>query len=292
MSFQQITIVGVGLIGGSVGLALRRAGFAGRIAGCDREEVLARARESGAISDGSSDPGQAVRGSDLVVLATPVGAILDFLERMGPRLPETAFVTDVGSTKVEIVRKASKVWGKAASQRFLGGHPMAGKEHRGIEAAEAELFRGAAWLFVPTEGGRATSGRATSWKDWVARMGAKVIEIDAERHDRLCAWVSHLPQMLATALASTLEDEIGGDRDARVVGGRALREMTRIAASPYSMWRDIAFTNTENLEQALLRLEQKLAHLRDNLRTGGLREEFEAGNQFYRGIGKTGKREK
>ena len=102
---------------------------------------------------------------------------------------------------------------------------------------------------------------------WIERIGARVLEMDAERHDRICAWISHLPQMLSTALAATLHDEFGNDPDLEAIGGRALREMTRLAQSPYSMWRDIALTNTANIQEALLRLEQRLAHLRENLRT-------------------------
>jgi predicted alpha/beta hydrolase family esterase len=107
--------------------------------------------------------------------------------------------------------------------------------------------------------------------------------VDAQEHDRLCAWISHLPQMIATALASTLVDECSGNHELQSVGGRALREMTRIASSPYSMWRDIALTNTANIEQALSRFEQRLTHLRENLRTQGLREEFERANRLEHG---------
>ena len=104
--------------------------------------------------------------------------------------------------------------------------------------------------------------------------------LDPVRHDRICAWVSHLPQMISTALAASLEDEFGDDAELQAIGGRALREMTRIAGSPYSMWRDIALTNTENIQDALLRLEQRLAHIRENLRTRGLEQEFETANRF------------
>ena len=107
--------------------------------------------------------------------------------------------------------------------------------------------------------------------------------MDAERHDRLCAWISHLPQMIATALASALREELGDDEAVRQIGGRALREMTRIAHSPYSMWRDIALTNTQNIEDAMQRFEQQLAHLRENLRGPELRGLFESANKFGKG---------
>jgi prephenate dehydrogenase len=287
--FRQITIIGVGLIGGSFGLAARQAGFRGRIVGCDREDVLARARERHVIDDGFDNPVAAARGSDLVLLATPVGTIIDMLEQ-APMFPRDALITDVGSTKEAIAERARAVLGEAAAERFLPGHPMAGKELGGVEQADAGLFRNAVWLVTPLASNPSTPGsrslpnlRAGAHGEFLAlveSMGARVVEIDLKRHDRLCAWISHLPQMLATALAATLEDEFGDDPDLHAIGGRALREMTRIASSPYSMWRDIALTNAENIQDALLELEQRLAHIRESLRTRGLAEEFERAQKF------------
>ena len=279
--FKQITIVGTGLIGGSIGLALKRARFRGKVVGCDEPAALAVAQKRKAIDRGARDCGQALRGSDLVVLATPVGAIIDFLDRFGPSLGKNVFVTDVGSTKAEIVARAQKVFGREAGRRFLGGHPMAGKELGGIEHADAELFRGKPWFLTPLAGQELDEGPAAAWTELLGTIGARVMTLTADRHDRMVAFTSHLPQMLSTALASALEDfrqrfaeEFGDDLDAGESGGRALREMTRIAASPYAMWRDIALTNTANIADALLQLEQKLAHIRENLRTRGLEEEF------------------
>ena len=292
--FKQITVIGTGLVGGSLALAAKNHGLAERVVGCDRAETLERAHRAGAIDSGSSDPAQACAGSEVVVLATPVGAILDFVERIAPRLPDDVLITDVGSTKKEIVERARAALGRDAGKRFLPGHPMAGKERSGIEQADPELFVGAVWLFTPVTVGNASctagpggTSQDRGWRgnDWVAlveKLGAKAMFMDVERHDRLCAWISHLPQMIATAFASTLEDHVGDDAEIKAIGGRALRELTRIAASPYSMWRDIAMTNSENLEEALLRLEQKLAYIRENLKTAGLREEFERGNKFHR----------
>jgi len=277
---RQITIVGAGLIGGSFALALKKHGFAGRIVGCDREPVLAKAKAAGAIDNGISDPLQAARGSQIVFLATPVGGILDLIERIGPTLDEGALVTDVGSTKGEIAERAQAVFGSNAAARFLPGHPMAGKERSGIEQADADLFENAVWLFTPLPGQDVEAGLSGEFLDLVRSIGARIVVMDLARHDRLCAWISHLPQMLATALAATVVDELGDDPELLAIGGRALREMTRIAASPYSMWRDIALTNTKNIEEALARLEQRLAHIRENLRTPELKAEFERGNQF------------
>lgn len=283
MSIDQITIVGTGLIGGSFALAMRRRGFRGRLVGCDREAVLKRAREMGAIDSGSEDAGQAIAGSQVVLLATPVGAIIDSLERLGPGLPADSLITDVGSTKREIVARAQAVFGEGAARRFLAGHPMAGKEHSGIEHATAELFQGAVWLVTPLPGQDVRAGLCGEFLALVEKIGAKVVSMDVERHDRVCSWISHLPQMLSTALAATVVDELGNDPELLAIGGRALREMTRIAASPYSMWRDIALTNRDHIQEALQRVEQRLAHIRENLKTAELREEFEKGNRFHHG---------
>jgi len=277
---QQITIIGTGLIGGSFALAIKKRGFTGRIVGCDREAVLARAQAAGVIDEGVADPVQAARRSQVVLLATPVGAILDLIERIGPTLPEGTLLTDVGSTKSEIAARAQAVFGANAAARFLPGHPMAGKEHSGVERADADLFENTVWLVTPLAGQNVGAGLSGEFLTMVRGAGARVVALDLGRHDRLCAWISHLPQMLATALAATVLDELGDDPELLAIGGRALREMTRIASSPYSMWRDIALTNTGNIEEALARLEQRLAHIRENLRTPELKAEFEHGNQF------------
>ena len=174
------------------------------------------------------------------------------------------------------------VLGDRATERVLPGHPMAGKEHGGIEHADANLFRDAVWLVTPIDPEQPYTPRQQEYLELLQSIGARVIAIEPERHDRLCAWISHLPQMMATALASMLREELGDDEAVAQIGGRALREMTRIAHSPYSMWRDIALTNSGNIDEALQRFEQQLAHLRENLRGPGLREMFESANQVRR----------
>jgi prephenate dehydrogenase len=285
MAIRQITIVGTGLIGGSFGLALRQQGFPGVLVGCDRPEVLDAAVARGAIDRGDPDVRQAAQGRDVVVLATPIGGILSTFEKLVPTLPPGTLITDTGSTKVQFVERARMICGAEAGIRVLPGHPMAGKEHGGIENADADLFRDAVWLITPINAEQQYTERQREYIELLKSVGAKVVALDPERHDRLCAWISHLPQMIATALASTLRDELGDDEAIREIGGRALREMTRIASSPYSMWRDIALTNSQNIEEALLRFEQQLAHLRENLRGPGLREMFESGNKFGEGRG-------
>ena len=280
MPIQQITIVGTGLIGGSLGLALRRHGFQGKIVGCDKPEVLETAVTRGAIDRGITDIKQAARDSDVVVLATPVGAILSLFEKLAPTLPIPTLITDTGSTKQQFAERARMVLGALAGERVLPGHPMAGKELGGIENADPELFRDATWLITPIGPNPQYTTRQQEYIELLGPVGARVIPMEPERHDRLCAWISHLPQMISTALASVLQEELGDEKAVAQIGGRALQEMTRIGHSPYSMWRDIALTNSENLEEALLRYEQQLAHLRENLRGPGLRGLFELANQF------------
>jgi prephenate dehydrogenase len=280
MPIRQITIIGTGLIGGSLGLALRKKKFAGRIVGCDREATLEKARMCGAIDGGSPNPGDAVHGSQVVVLATPVLAIIDLIERVGPVLPAKALLTDVGSTKAEVVERAMKVFGKNAGKKFLAGHPMAGKELSGVEYADADLFHNAVWFLTPLPEQNLNDGLFAEYAGWIDQIGARIAMLPAEDHDRLCAWISHVPQMISTALAATLVEEFGAEAPLLPAGGRALQEMTRIAASPYSMWRDIAISNQKNLEDALWKVEQRLAHIRENLATRQLAEEFEQAHQL------------
>ena len=279
---MRVLIVGTGLIGASIGLVLKSLeGFSCEVLGWDAHaSELTSALQMGAI-DRALDSREAALQQDvaeIVVLATPVLPILDWMERLAPVLNERQLVTDVGSTKLEIVQRAQKLFNQAGRARFLPGHPMAGKESGGAGLAEAGLFRGAAWLFTPV--GQERTQLEREWVALVERFGARVMEIDAARHDEVCAWVSHLPQMLSTALAALLEDRLGDDPAVQAIGGRALRETTRLGASPYSMWRDVAMTNTEPIAAALAALEQRLQHVRENLRTPELREEFRTANRF------------
>jgi prephenate dehydrogenase len=275
MPIRQITIIGTGLIGGSFALALRKAKFAGRIVGCDRESALEKARMRGVIDSGFIEPADAVRGSQLVMLATPVLAIVDLIGRLGPSLPSTTLLTDVGSTKSAVAEQALKIFGKNANKRFLAGHPMAGKEHSGVDYADADLFHNAVWFLTPLPGQTLEAALFAEFAGWIDQIGARIAMLPPEDHDRLCAWISHVPQMISTALAAALVEEFGEDAPLLPAGGRALREMTRISASPYSMWRDIAISNKKNLEDALFKVEQRLAHIRENLSTRQLAEEFE-----------------
>ncbi len=280
---ERVFIAGTGLIGASVGLALRENGFHGAIVGTGpTEATLETAQQMGAIDrwvTRAEAEAEAVT-ADLVLLAGPVLAIEDWMQRLAAVLSEHTLVTDVGSTKAQIAALGAKLYNQPGRARFLPGHPMAGKESGGAALAEAALFRGAMWLFTPQAGVEPSEIEA-EWRGWVTKFGGRTMDLDPARHDELVAWVSHLPQMLSTALAALLEETFAGDHDAiAAIGGRALRETTRLGASPYSMWRDIALTNSEPIAATLQALEQKLAHLRENLRTPELKEEFRLANEF------------
>jgi len=283
---SRIAILGTGLLGTSVGLALRAAGFKGSIVGWNRgAEGAQLALAAGAIDSIAADPLEAARASQVVLLAVPIYATLDFMEKLAPVLGSEHLVTDVGSTKGQICAAAARLYNTPERAAFLPGHPMAGKERGGAALGDAELFRGAVWLFTDDPDARRSARSAElvkGWREWVAAMGSKTLDLDPARHDELVGWVSHLPQFVATALSALLEEEVGDAPELKDVGGRALREMTRLGASPYSMWRDIAYTNTEAVQAAIFALEQRLAHLRENLRTPGLRDEFEQANRFRR----------
>jgi len=285
MPLRQITIIGTGLIGGSLALALKKCGFRGRIIGSDRVPVLQRAMKSGAFDAAEQHVFEAIRGSEVVILATPVLAIIDFIDRLGPRLSDKTLLTDVGSTKLEIMARARKVFAKNLAARFLGGHPMAGKEQSGFEFADSDLFQGATWFLTPVPGQSVYDKVSGEYVQWLQKIGARVASIDAQDHDKLCAWISHLPQMISTALAATLVDEYGAEAPLLEVGGRALREMTRISASSYSGWRDVALTNKADLQDGLLKVEQRLAHIRENLDTRELAAEFERAHQLRKNHG-------
>ena len=287
MPAKRITIIGTGLIGASIGLALRDNGFAGLITGIDRSaEELRTALDRGAMTHLAQSPEKqraAISRADLIVLAVPVLGILQWMEQLAPLVHDGQLVTDAGSTKLQIVDASRRL----LPGRFLGGHPMAGKESGGAALAEAALFRGAAWLFTPDLAGQAAPSNESlelcaEWRGWTGRFGANMLDLAADRHDEICAWVSHLPQMVSTALSALLEDSFGSDPDLRAIGGRALREMTRLGSSPFSMWRDVAHTNEAPLAHTLLMLEQRLQHLRENLRTPALRDEFLKANDFRR----------
>ncbi len=272
---HTVAIVGVGLIGGSFGLALRAAGFDGRILGVSSESTIRDAIEIGAIDEGLSFE-RAVAAADIVYLAQPIGRILDTIRHLDARVRPGAIVTDAGSTKHVIVSAAR---GSLRRCQFLGGHPMAGKETRGVKSADAQLFAGRPYVLTPASTEELDTPAASSFVGWLKRIGARPVVIGAEEHDRLVAFSSHVPQLISTALAAALAESAP---EASRVAGPALMDATRLALSSYDLWRDILATNTDAISEALTTYIAKLEHVRDNLRTRQLQEEFENGAGFAR----------
>jgi prephenate dehydrogenase len=253
---KTIAIAGVGLIGGSFALAVRRAGFAGRILGVSSPATLDEALRLGIIDDGVSLE-QACAVADLLYLAQPIQRIIGDCARIAPHLHAQTLVTDAGSTKCRIV-KAAKVFTQGT---FLGGHPMAGKESRGVAAAEATLFEGRPYLLTPESLPVMEIPAVREFVEMIGAIGANVIVLTPEEHDRLAAFTSHLPQMISTALGMQLAQL---DR-ALDVAGPAVIDMTRLALSPYEMWRDIIATNLTHVSAAIDSFISNLRHLQANL---------------------------
>lgn len=270
--FQHISIIGVGLIGGSLGLALKQAGLEGHIVGCDREEILERARKLGAIDEGLPDLNRALAGADLVILAAPACAIIDLLYRIKDKVSSLALVTDVGSTKKVICSRAQDVLPKGPL--FLGGHPLAGSEQSGIEHADASMFNGTHYLLTPQSQNDLSDRRVKALSELIKKIGATPFVTDPNTHDRAMALLSHLPQLLSTGLAGLIAERSEGDFLSLEMTAAGFRDMTRLAKSPYSIWRDICVTNTENLHEILDLMIHKLESLKNHLSNRELERDF------------------
>jgi prephenate dehydrogenase len=266
---ETVAIFGVGLIGGSFGLALRKAGFRGDILGVSSEGTICAALERGVIDRGATLE-QAAREADLLYLAQPIGRILDTLHHLDPLVKPEALITDAGSTKHAIVTEARRLVRRC---QFLGGHPLAGKETRGVAEADADLFRGRTYVLTPASPDELQTPAARAFVEWLGRIGAKPVVLGAAEHDRLVSFTSHLPQLASTALAATVADNLTAPADLQVAGP-GLIDSTRLALSAYELWRDILATNTESIEQALTAYINELELLRENLRTRRAQEEF------------------
>ncbi|MGA7920153.1 MAG: prephenate dehydrogenase/arogenate dehydrogenase family protein [Candidatus Acidiferrales bacterium] len=281
--FQRVAIIGTGLIGGSFGLALRRALPQIGVVGFDRPDVLASACSREAVEETAKDIRSAVRRADLVYIALPIGATIDALPAIAAAVRDGTLVTDTGSTKAAICSAAQRVSGRGV--RFLGGHPMAGKEESGIAQADADLFGGAPYALIGKEDDR--DPRVQGFASLIMALGAQPVWCDAETHDWAVGVVSHMPQMLAVALARMVQDETDQTGLPLKLAGQGLQDMLRLAGSPYGLWRDVALTNTENIARALSRLEQAVEYLRTRLRSKELEREFGTANQVYKLLRKT-----
>ena len=210
------------------------------------------------------------RGSMELIFSQPIGRILDTLRHIDALVRPEALVTDAGSTKSQIVDEAREHLRRC---QFLGGHPMAGKETRGAAAGDAQLFRGRTWVLTPDTPEEMETRAAREFTGWLSRIGARAVVMDSEEHDRVVSLTSHLPQLASTALAATVADRLPDLREL-AIAGPGLRDTTRLALSAYELWRDILATNAEHIDRALAVYIQKLDHIRENLRTRQLQEEF------------------
>lgn len=277
---ETVAIFGVGLIGGSFALALRSAGFGGRILGVSSPATIKRALELGAI-DGGCAMEEACAAADLVFLAQPIGAILETLPRLNPHVRPSALVTDAGSTKAAIVEAAARHLTRC---QFLGGHPLAGKESRGVGAAAAGLFKGRTWALTPRASEEMETPGVREFVHWTGRMGAATVTLDAVSHDRVLAYTSHLPQLASTALAAALGEALGPEDALRErLFGPALLDATRLALSPFAIWKDIVATNRKFVHSALecyiIELQRLIRSIESDPERGA-EEQFLAATEF------------
>jgi prephenate dehydrogenase len=286
----RVAVLGTGLIGGSFALAVRKAFPAIRIRGWDKPSVLERALELRVVDEIQPELPKAVEGADLIFIALPVGLAIERLPEIARHVSRDALVTDACSTKRAICAAAQKCF--SDDNVFLGGHPMAGSEVSGIDGADASLFQGAKYALVGAQDGpvsreqsehiEKTDARIANFVRLIEAIGARPIWIDAVTHDRAAAFVSHLPQLVSVALAGVTREATDQTGLPLTLAGRGLRDALRLAGSPYSVWRDIVLTNTDNLDIALDRLSQAIEHLRAHLRQRELEEEFSAANDVYK----------
>jgi len=254
-----VAVVGIGLIGGSFALAGRQAGVLGEVVGVARSErTMLEALHVGAADRTTADPAEAVRDADLIFIATPVAAIPDVFARIAPALPDGCVVTDAGSTKRAILDAAAAL---PAHVDFVGGHPMAGSERAGVMAARANLFRGRTWLLTP---GDASGDAVERLRATIDAIGARVVVVGADDHDRIVARTSHLPHLVAAALAGALGECCSEDDFI----GNGLRDTTRIAVGSAEVWREILLTNADDVLAALAEFTAEVERYRDALVSG------------------------
>jgi prephenate dehydrogenase len=262
--FASIAIAGLGLIGGSIALAIRERWPEARVTGVDRPAVIAHALGSGAIDRATTSVIE-VPNADLVILAAPIRQNLELLAQLAAARPGTMVVTDVGGTKRAIVKAAMALDPPLA---FVGGHPIGGAERGGFAFARPDLFEGRPWIFTPaTDAGGADDEPIARLDRFVRGLGARPARMDAATHDRLMAFLSHLPQLTASALMETAGHATGAD--GLTLAGRGLVDTTRLASSPADVWRDICATNSDAIGDALDQLIARLVELRRDLSRGG-----------------------
>ena len=280
--FNRITILGVGLIGASFALALKKNGLCNEVIGYGRkEENLKKAQDRAIIDAFELDPAKACAGSDFVVFATPVGSFIDIARQIRTSLRSGVIVTDVGSVKGTLVRTMEELMPEGAF--FVGGHPIAGSDRSGIESAEAEIFRGAKCIITPTEhtDKHALETVNAVWK----KLGSLVTLINPNEHDRIYASVSHLPHLLAYVIVNTVADI---DKSFLHFSGQGFMDTTRIASSSPELWRDICLLNKDNLLESLELFKKNLDRASQYLRaydSASLEKDFEKARKLREDIG-------
>ena len=272
---ERLAIVGVGLIGGSIGRALRDGSAATEIIGYGRNPVnLSRAVELGLVDDWSTVLSDAVAGAEVVIVATPVGAMPGLFSRLVDLVSPTCIVTDAGSVKKKVVDAARASFGRSVA-RFVPGHPIAGLEQSGVEAATGDLFRGHKVILTPTPD---TDPKAVAQIDSLWRAtGAQLMDMSPERHDRLLALTSHLPHMLAYALVNLLADQEQDEGECFDLAAGGFYDISRIASSDPVMWRDICLHNADELLARIGEYQEmmdRLAALVRSKDTEGLEQMF------------------
>lgn len=272
--FASVAIVGVGLIGGSIALGVRERWPSVRVVGVDRPAVLAHAAGSGALDKGLSSVTELPQ-VELVILAAPVRQNARLLTELPAGVRASAIVTDVGGTKRDI-QKAATVAG--AATRFVGGHPIGGAEHGGFGFARPDLFRGRPWIFTPTADDAEAMDRLVRLAEG---LGARPVTMEAAEHDRVMAFVSHLPQLATSALMEVVGTAVLGE--GLRVAGRGLVDTTRLASSPASVWQDVCVTNADAIRTALDLLIDRLGDLRADLGRGDTMEAVFADAAKWRG---------
>ena len=269
--FQRVGIVGLGLIGGSIALAARQTWPASLVIGVDRKDVLERAMVLHAI-DVAADDAVVLAEADLVILAAPIQQNLEILRELPDNVSGSAVVTDTGSTKRAIVDAAGSLPDRFT---FIGGHPLGGAARGGIEHARADMFTGRPWLFTPTNGRNAQP--LDKLKSFVTGLGAIPQILSPSDHDRLLAFISHLPQLTVSALMHVVGE--AAREEGLSLSGRGLQDTTRLASSPADIWREVCATNVDEIGSALDALITVLRHLRDDLETGkSIEAVFESAN--------------
>jgi prephenate dehydrogenase len=269
--FQRVGIVGLGLIGGSIALAARQAWPAALVIGVDQKDVLERAMVLHAIDVAADDP-VVLADADLVILAAPIQQNLEILQALPDNVESAAVVTDTGSTKRAIVEAAASLPGRLT---FIGGHPLGGAARSGIEHARPDMFTGRPWLFTPTAGHDAAS--LEKLQAFARALGASPRTLSPEDHDRVLAFISHLPQLTVSALMHVVGRTAGAD--GLGLSGRGLQDTTRLASSPAGIWKEVCATNADEIGSALAALIAVLQQLGADLKMGkSIDEVFESAN--------------